>query len=200
MASEKGKPKKSKPKKPGFFSRLKKSINRRQDKLGEKRRASFFTTREGSTKADPMQLASARKYKIKSGDTLSQIARNYGVSLKALKEANKIKDANKIRAGQNLIVPGGMKPKAANVYEGTDMSKITKNQTKEQIAAQRKKNKKIDEATKDRSLERQGRTKGGVRKNALFRKKGGSVKKMSSGGMTARGMGAATRGGNYRIR
>ena len=198
MAREKRKPPK---KREGLFGRFKKAVQRQQEKVGKKKRDSFYGTREGSTKADPLQLASARKYKIKSGDTLSQVARNYGVSLKALKEANKIKDANKIRAGQNIVVPGGKKPKATNVYEGTDMSKITKNQTPEQIAAQRKKNKKIDEATKDRSLERQGRTKGGVRKSALFRKKaGGSVKKMSSGGMTARGMGAATRGGNFKIR
>lgn len=198
MAREKRKPPK---KREGLFGRFKKAINRQQDKVGKQKRDSFHGTREGSTKADPLQLASARKYKVKSGDTLSQIARNYGVSLKALKENNKIKNANEIKVGQKLVVPGGLKAKAKNVYEGTDMSKITKNQTQEQIAAQREKNKAIDEATKDRSLERQGYTKGGVRKGAPFRKKaGGSVKKMSSGGMTARGMGKATRGGNFRIR
>jgi LysM repeat protein len=45
-------------------------------------------------------------YKIKSGDTLSQIAKKNGMSLKALLGANPgIKNANKIRVGQSIKVP-----------------------------------------------------------------------------------------------
>ena len=194
MAREKRKPPS---KKKGFFARMK-------DKTAQKKKDSFFGTRAGSTKADPLQLASARKYKVKSGDTLSQIARNYGVSLKALKENNKIKNANDIKAGQSLVVPGGLKPKAKNVYEGTDLSKITKNQTKEQIAAQKKRNVKKDAKTKQESLARQGFNKDGTRKRSTRgtakKMAGGTVKKMSAGGMTSRGMGAATRGGKFKIR
>ena len=191
MARQKRKPP---AKKEGIFSRLKK-------RTAKMKKDSFHGTRAGSTKADPLQLASARKYKIKSGDTLSQIARDYGVSLEALKKNNKIKNANEIRAGQSLVVPGGLKAKATDVYEGTDMSTITKNQTKEQIEAQTARNEKKDAKTKKDSLARQGFNEDGTKKKSPQPTgRGRRVKRMSAGGMTARGMGAATRGGNYRIR
>ena len=53
-------------------------------------------------------------YKIKSGDTLSQIAKSKGFTLNQLKKANpQITDLNKIRAGQTIKMP----------YTGRDMSK-----------------------------------------------------------------------------
>ena len=46
------------------------------------------------------------QYKIKSGDTLSQIAKSKGFTLKQLKSANpKITDMNKIKAGATLQLP-----------------------------------------------------------------------------------------------
>ena len=45
-------------------------------------------------------------YVVKSGDSLSKIARGHGVSVDALKAANKISDSN-IRIGQALTIPGG---------------------------------------------------------------------------------------------
>jgi LysM repeat protein len=54
-------------------------------------------------------------YKIKSGDTLSQIAKSRGTTVKKLMEMNpSIKNANQIRAGANIKVP----PK-------TEVSKMT---------------------------------------------------------------------------
>lgn len=48
------------------------------------------------------------KYTIKSGDTLSQIAKNNGVTVKDLMAANPgIKDPNKIYAGQSINLSGG---------------------------------------------------------------------------------------------
>jgi len=49
-------------------------------------------------------------YKIKSGDTLSKIAKRLGTTVAALMAANKnsIKDKNKIRAGATLKLPSGM--------------------------------------------------------------------------------------------
>tara|TARA_B100000902_G_scaffold162656_1_gene157954 strand:+ start:525 stop:1058 length:534 start_codon:yes stop_codon:yes gene_type:complete len=45
-------------------------------------------------------------YKVKSGDTLSQIAKNMGTTLKALMAANpQIKNANKIKPGQSIKMP-----------------------------------------------------------------------------------------------
>ena len=202
MAREKRKPP---TKKKGFFSRLKdrssklqaeRKAARKDFEAKRKKKAEFFRSRSGDTKADPVQVASGRKYTIKSGDTLSQIARNYGVSLKALKENNNIKNANEIKAGQKIAVPGQLKAKATNVYEGTDLSKITKNPTQAQVEAQKAKIVKIDAKVKEENLKRVGKNADGTRRKRV----GGTVKKMSAGGMTARGMGAASRGGNFRIR
>ena len=47
-----------------------------------------------------------KSYKIKSGDTLSQIAKDMGMSLSALKQANpKIENVNKIKVGQSITIP-----------------------------------------------------------------------------------------------
>ena len=43
---------------------------------------------------------------VQPGDSLSAIAFKYGVSIEALAEANGIVDANVIRVGQELIIPG----------------------------------------------------------------------------------------------
>ncbi|NBD12337.1 LysM peptidoglycan-binding domain-containing protein [Corallococcus silvisoli] len=46
-------------------------------------------------------------YRIKSGDTLSQIAKTHHTSVSALMKANpKLKDANVIQAGKSLNIPG----------------------------------------------------------------------------------------------
>lgn len=54
----------------------------------------------------PYSLENAEKYIIQSGDSLSAISDKYGVSVADIKAANKIPDANKIRAGQTLLLPG----------------------------------------------------------------------------------------------
>jgi len=43
-------------------------------------------------------------YTVKSGDTLTRISKNYGVSVKALQEANNIK-GSRINVGQKLVIP-----------------------------------------------------------------------------------------------
>jgi LysM repeat protein len=53
--------------------------------------------------------ASGDSYVVKSGDALSKIAVAHGVKLKDLMAANNITDANKIRAGQKLTIPGAKK-------------------------------------------------------------------------------------------
>ena len=58
-------------------------------------------------------------YKIKGGDTLSQIAKAKGTTVKAIMAANpKIKDANKISAGATLNIPA---PKVREVSKTSDM-------------------------------------------------------------------------------
>lgn len=44
-------------------------------------------------------------YKVASGDSLSKIAARFGVSAREISELNKIKDPNKIRVGQTLLLP-----------------------------------------------------------------------------------------------
>lgn len=55
--------------------------------------------REGKVNTRPDQ------YVIKAGDTLSEIAVRFDVSLSALKKANKISRASSIRTGQVLVIP-----------------------------------------------------------------------------------------------
>ena len=157
--------------------REKRKKEREAAKQRRREKADFYNTRQGSTKADPIQIMSARKYTIKSGDTLSQVARNFGVSLQALKKANKIENVNKIRAGQKIIVPGTLKDKATNVYRGTDTSKISMGRTDKEVQEQKEKNKKTDKAFKSQRADELG--------YRLNRKKGGKL----------RGMGVALRGG-----
>ena len=80
------------------------------------------------------------QYKIKSGDTLSQIAKKKGFTLKQLMAANpNITDANKIRAGANLKLPyaaskvGSKKTTGATVGGSTKQSPY-KGMTRTQMA------------------------------------------------------------------
>ena len=70
----------------------------------------------------PLRKAAGGSMKIKSGDTLSQIAKSKGISLKALLAANpSIKNANRIRVGQSIKIPGataGAGAKSSNPYAG----------------------------------------------------------------------------------
>jgi LysM repeat protein len=58
-----------------------------------------------------------KSHSVKSGDTLSQLAKKNNITLKKLLEANpNIKDPNKIRVGQKIKIPFGMTKKP--VYKG----------------------------------------------------------------------------------
>ncbi len=57
-------------------------------------------------KAAAKATASGDAYVVKSGDALSKIAAAHGIKTKDLMAANNITDANKIRAGQKLVIPG----------------------------------------------------------------------------------------------
>ena len=51
--------------------------------------------------------AGAAGYTVQRGDTLSVIAKRTGVTVHALVKANRLRDANHIRVGQVLELPGG---------------------------------------------------------------------------------------------
>ncbi len=64
-------------------------------------------------------VGAPQTYVVKRGDTLSSIARRFGLSLSALMAANNIKDANRIYVGQVLVIRGGatgQPPSGATVY------------------------------------------------------------------------------------
>lgn len=52
-----------------------------------------------------LDMNSMRTYEIKPGDTLSEIASRYGVSIQALQEQNGIQNPNLIQAGQSIVIP-----------------------------------------------------------------------------------------------
>ena len=63
--------------------------------------------------ADKKAVASGDAYVVKPGDALSKIAAAHGIKTKDLMAANNITDANKIRAGQKLTIPGAKAEKKA---------------------------------------------------------------------------------------
>ena len=56
------------------------------------------------------------KYKIKAGDTLSQIAKDNNISVKELAELNNITDVNKIYAGRTLNIPSKKKESKKSTF------------------------------------------------------------------------------------
>lgn len=58
----------------------------------------------GQTLLVPGSAAGALVYIVRSGDTLSDIARRFGVSVRDLKTWNKIANANSIRAGDRIVI------------------------------------------------------------------------------------------------
>lgn len=57
-------------------------------------------------KAEAPKDLQTKVYAVKSGDTLSLIAKRFNVSAKDIMKMNKISDANKIKVGQKLTLPG----------------------------------------------------------------------------------------------
>ncbi|MCP9915383.1 LysM peptidoglycan-binding domain-containing protein [Cyanobium sp. ATX 6F1] len=51
--------------------------------------------------------ALAGSYTVKPGETLSELAERYGVTVERLLKLNGLKDANSLQAGSKLVVPGG---------------------------------------------------------------------------------------------
>ncbi len=59
------------------------------------------------------------EYVVKSGDSLAQIAREYGVTVMAIAAANGIDNPSQIRAGQRLLIPTGtLAPAAQTAPQG----------------------------------------------------------------------------------
>jgi membrane-bound lytic murein transglycosylase D len=50
-------------------------------------------------------LETNRLYKVKRGDTLSEIARRHGTTIQAIKQINNLRNSHTIRTGQRLLIP-----------------------------------------------------------------------------------------------
>ena len=71
-----------------------------------KKVAATATAKAASKERDSYKDMPTKTYKIKSGDTLSQIAKSKGTTVAALMAANpQIKNADKIRAGATIKMP-----------------------------------------------------------------------------------------------
>lgn len=99
----------------------------------QKKKAAAGAGIVAATPAIVSQVGSDKKpagssYTIKSGDTLSAIAKRMGVRLSEIKAANpQIKDLNKIRPGQKIKVPkASIKGSGKSVYEGMSKSEMSK--------------------------------------------------------------------------
>ena len=100
----------------------KKNLKALRRKVAKDNAAKASPKKDAPKKADPKQAAGG-SYKIKSGDTLSQIAKSKGITLKSLIAANpSIKNANRIRVGQSIKLPSG--DKSSNPYKGMTRSEM----------------------------------------------------------------------------
>ena len=68
--------------------------------------ASFLPTAAFAA-PEAVPAASGSYHRVKAGETLSEIARYYGVTINALKSANGLSNANYIYVGQRLYIPSG---------------------------------------------------------------------------------------------
>jgi LysM repeat protein len=159
--------------------RRKTSANKTNKQITEARKKvakGTATVSAGGTAVTATQkIAGAKNYSIKKGDTLSQIAKSRGITLKSLKDANKnIKNLNKIGIGQKIKIPSS--PKSSNVYKGMTKSEMAKLAVDKKLLGGVALRKLMKSKTKTK-------TKTPVKKKLG----GGMVKKKIAGGMVKMG-------------
>jgi LysM repeat protein len=59
----------------------------------------------GVERALPVEPASTRTHTVARGETLTQIAKQYGVTVEDIEHLNRIGDAKKLQAGQTIKIP-----------------------------------------------------------------------------------------------
>jgi LysM repeat protein len=67
--------------------------------------ASFDGPRSVAPKAPPVERSAGRTHVVRRGDTLKSLARRYGVSVQALREANGLGERETLKAGVALKIP-----------------------------------------------------------------------------------------------
>lgn len=108
-------------------------------------------------KAAPAPKKIKKDVTVRSGDTLSEIAAEFDVSVRQMMAANPgIKNANQIRVGQVLklpkeVVTGSSVGKTKNPYQGQSSKEITSGNAKRETATQRLKRKAVTKQRKGRA-------------------------------------------------
>lgn len=84
----------------------------------------------------PLPGLAAGQHVVQSGETLSEIADRYGVSVQKLMQLNGIKDADLVEAGTKLKLPDGAKtaPRAGSGSSGTGSHTVSAGETLSEIA------------------------------------------------------------------
>jgi len=67
-------------------------------------------TAPGMVGVDNASPAAGRTHVVAKGETLTQIAKQYGVTVQDIEQLNKIQDAKKLQIGQTLKIPGAGTP------------------------------------------------------------------------------------------
>lgn len=133
----------------------------------------------GDDSKEAKAKSSSKSYTVKKGDTLSEIARDNGTTLKKLKAANpQIKDLNKIRPGQKIKIPMPKVKNRKSVYQGMTKSEMKK------ISKQGGGNLKAVDKQKNPGL---AKLPSNVRNRMGYAKSGGKVVNRKTGGMIGSG-------------
>ena len=74
----------------------------------------------------PKKPSNTKTYTVKSGDTLSQIAKKHNTTVKNLQSINNIKNPNLIYPNQKIKITGSTKNKIYTVKSGDTLSQIAK--------------------------------------------------------------------------
>lgn len=126
----------------------KKNLKGLRRKVAKDNAAKSAPEKAAPKKAAPKKAATG-SIKVKSGDTLSQIAKKYSTSVRQLMAANPgIKNANQIRVGQTIKLPkevitGSSVGKTNNPFQGQSSKEITSGNSKRETATQRLKRKAV---------------------------------------------------------
>jgi LysM repeat protein len=67
-------------------------------------------TTAGVDNPSPADGANIKTHTVAKGETLTQISKQYGVSVEEIEQLNKIGDAKKLQAGQTIKIPVGQTP------------------------------------------------------------------------------------------
>jgi LysM repeat protein len=68
------------------------------------------TATAGVDNPAPADAANAKTHVVAKGETLTQISKQYGVSVEEIEQLNKIGDAKKLQAGQTIKIPVSQSP------------------------------------------------------------------------------------------